>query len=399
MHKYDIIIVGAGIAGLYAYYKLKIIYPEKKILILEQNKKKYIGGRLGNRKFYGVRIVNGGGVGRKDKDVILLKLLNELHFEYHFFESKHQYEKSLNIVNIKKIINLLKKYKIPNTTFKIFAENILKKELYKKFVATTGYTDFETQGAQDTLYNYEFDDMYNSWTGISIYWKELIATLIKKINMKNIHTSTKLLKIQNIKNKYILTTDNRMYKTTHLILALTANSIKYLFQNTEKINIYKYINSQPFLRIYGKFTKKSNIIMKELCNIYTVVKPPICKIIPMNSDKGVYMIVYNDNKNAKYLNKYSDDTEYNRNFLCRLLEKTLNIEKNKLKLKGIKSFYWNEGTHYYKDFNNDFKNRKQFIKIAQHPYKNMYVVGEMVSNQQGWVEGALESVENILNKI
>jgi monoamine oxidase len=31
--------------------------------------------------------------------------------------------------------------------------------------------------------------------------------------------------------------------------------------------------------------------------------------------------------------------------------------------------------------------------------KNIYVVGEMISHKQGWTEGALESVEKIINKI
>ena len=31
--------------------------------------------------------------------------------------------------------------------------------------------------------------------------------------------------------------------------------------------------------------------------------------------------------------------------------------------------------------------------------KNVFVVGEMVAKNQGWVEGALESVENIIEEI
>ena len=31
--------------------------------------------------------------------------------------------------------------------------------------------------------------------------------------------------------------------------------------------------------------------------------------------------------------------------------------------------------------------------------KNMYVIGEAFSNNQGWTEGALESVNNIIHNI
>ncbi len=43
-----------------------------------------------------------------------------------------------------------------------------------------------------------------------------------------------------------------------------------------------------------------------------------------------------------------------------------------------------------------YVNRNEFIFDAQHPEQNIYVVGEAYSNSQGWCEGALESVENIL---
>jgi hypothetical protein len=62
------------------------------------------------------------------------------------------------------------------------------------------------------------------------------------------------------------------------------------------------------------------------------------------------------------------------------------------------SFYWEIGTHYYEPLPEEFEDREDFIKKAQHPLKNVLVVGEMVSLNQGWVEGALESVEAGLTK-
>jgi hypothetical protein len=40
----------------------------------------------------------------------------------------------------------------------------------------------------------------------------------------------------------------------------------------------------------------------------------------------------------------------------------------------------------------------EFLQKAQNPYENMIVVGELLCTNQGWVEGSLESVENVLNK-
>jgi len=84
-YDYDIIIIGAGLAGLYAAYNIKNKYPDKKLVILESNKRDYIGGRIGNETFYGQEIVVGAGVGRKDTDKLLIGLLHELDINYNEF--------------------------------------------------------------------------------------------------------------------------------------------------------------------------------------------------------------------------------------------------------------------------------------------------------------------------
>jgi len=139
--------------------------------------------------------------------------------------------------------------------------------------------------------------------------------------------------------------------------------------------------------------------MKQYVKDYTIVPGPLQKIIPMDANKGVYMIAYSDNMNATLLKKYLDNNETNRHFFCVLLEKSLGIPENSLQLIAIKDFYWPIGTHYYKPLQqNIYKNREQFIEKAQHPEKNMLVVGELISENQGWTEGALESVKNVLTK-
>jgi hypothetical protein len=138
--------------------------------------------------------------------------------------------------------------------------------------------------------------------------------------------------------------------------------------------------------------------MKTYVSKTLIVPGPIHKIIPMNPDKGVYMIVYSDNEAADALNKYSNNTEKNRKILSRLLERSLGIPEEILKLTDIASYYWPIGTHYYKPLSGNYKNRNEFIKNAQHPMTNILVVGEMISTNQGWIEGSLESVDKVVNK-
>jgi hypothetical protein len=119
----------------------------------------------------------------------------------------------------------------------------------------------------------------------------------------------------------------------------------------------------------------------------------------MNADKGVYMIAYNDNNNALALKNNLENTEKNRTLYCELLEKSIGIPSGSLHLLAIKDYYWPIGTHYYKPLNERlYEDRDEFIDIAQHPEKNILVVGEVVSKNQGWTEGALESVKAVINK-
>jgi hypothetical protein len=120
------------------------------------------------------------------------------------------------------------------------------------------------------------------------------------------------------------------------------------------------------------------------------------KIIPIRQNKGIYMIAYSDNKNALKLHNYLINNKNVKKILCKLAEKGLGINED-LTIIDIKYFFWPLGTHYYEPLN-DYKTRKEFIKIAQHPDPNILVIGELISHKQGWTEGALESTRVVTEK-
>jgi hypothetical protein len=183
---YDYIIIGAGVAGLYAGYNIKKNYPDKTFIILECNSKKYIGGRAREAIFANHTVVTGAGVGRKNKDKYLINLLKELNIKYGEFTKEPNY--SFEPIFYKKIVKDLKtkfnELNRPRKTFKDFALPILGDEIYKRFVRTSGYTDFENDDTEHVLYMYGLDDNASSWTALSISWNELIKQLINKISFR-----------------------------------------------------------------------------------------------------------------------------------------------------------------------------------------------------------------------
>jgi hypothetical protein len=405
--QYDIIIIGAGLAGLYSAYNIKKMSPKTKILLLESNRKPYIGGRIGNDIFYGENIVVGAGVGREDTDKLLIKLLKELNIGYEPFITSMHYSKQIkNIIDVKQYLFRLRSIynsykKPPSVTFKHFATYHLGLKEYRDFVISSGYSDYENEDIYEVLYHYQMEDNAPGWTALTIPWNSLINRLCHNIGEKNILSSVKvenITKIQDNPCSFVLTTLKqktiKKYFCNKVIVATRINTIQKLFP---KLKIYKEIHGQPFLYIYAKFDKKSSEIMSQLVPTYTIVPGHLQKMIPFS--KSVYMIAYSDNKNADFLKNYKENTQENRVFLEKTIEKSLGIIPNTLKIISIKNYYWPVGTHYYQPLNlQQYNNRPEFIREAQHPETGVLVVGEVVSRRQGWTEGALESVHSVLNK-
>lgn len=421
MNTVDVIIIGSGIAGLYAGYQIKRLAPANTtFLILEKNPKKWMGGRVGNESFFGADVVVGAGVGRKNKDHALIKLLKDTKTHYSEFESTRNYGASSAMfqpVDITHIMRTLKaEYKKhparhQDKTFKQFFIDILGNDSYKEFVVTTGYTDFENADIYETLYHYGMDDNVSGWTALHIPWTELTERLYNEIGGGHFRFSTEVIEIEpttttTAASRFeISTTNNKTYHANKVVVATTIQGIRQIVPGASSpTSVYRHIKGQPFLIVYAKFDRASTEIMKKYVQTFTVVQGPLQKLIPMDPDKGVYMVAYTDNQHAKALKSKGalENTPAAREMYSKWIQNALGIPDKELPLNitAIRDYYWNDGTHYYSPIHRtDYKTRPEFIRKAQHPMPGMVVVGEVVSRHQGWVEGALESVDVIMKDI
>ena len=424
----DIIIIGGGIAGLYAAYQIKrIAPPNTTFLILEKNPRQSLGGRAGNETFYGANVVVGAGVGRKEKDHALIKLLKDTKTHTSEFATSRIYvpRALFQPDDIMNTIRTLKAeynkrpehYRHTKKSFKQFFIDTLGDGEYRSFVISTGYTDFENADIYETLYHYGMDDNVSGWTAIHVPWKDLIDSLYQKIGggSRHFRFSTEVTRIRKIEDNPGCifevatstatpnTSNNKVYYANKVVVATTVDAVRRIVPGASaRSSIYQQIQGQPFLIVYAKFDRESTEIMKKYVTSFTVLQTGhLQKMIPMDPDKGVYMVAYSDNQHARILKAKGalENTRKNCEMYSKWAADALGIPvSTPLHIIAIKDYYWPIGTHYYEPLAKEYKTRSEFIHQAQHPMKGLAVVGEMVSRDQGWVEGALESVDKVITR-
>jgi hypothetical protein len=388
---YDYVIVGGGIAGLYAGYKLS--ETQDKILILEKNS--YLGGKAKKIEFHGSQITIGAGIGRYTKDKLLKKLLGDLEIPFQKFVLKINW--AFDNLNVKKIFHSLKsKYKKSNShlTFKQYALTHLDKKTYNLLIRSIGLTDYENEDVEETLFYYGMEDNMDGMVGFGVDWNKLVSELVKAIKLDNkIKLNCSVNKINYLKDSIELITSQNKYYCKKLIIGCDISGIKKLLP--EYSRLYSNIKTNSFIRIYAHFVSKHKKQMEQSVKTITYVNSHLYKIIPIDKSSGVYMIAYSDNKSANKLINLIDSTN-DIKWLEQMLSKSLNL-KEQIEINQISYFYWENGTHYFRPLSETVYNtREKYIKAIQNPRTNVYVCGEAVARSHGWVEGALESVEEII---
>ena len=419
MHHYELCVVGAGVAGLYAAYEWRKRNPAQSVIVLEAGER--AGGRLAMARFGGTDVLLGAGIGRSEKDARLTRLLRELHVHAHVFERHVAYGPGVAPVNEAHIQELKDAVGAMGPamgtgdalTFGDFARQTLGRPAADALIKSMGYTDMVRESAREVMLSYGLDDNYVNIGaapphGMAVNWQDVVKALVKAIGPRRFLYHTPVVSISNPNNTEqgykIVRTPFGPLAAKQVIVATTLPTLRKLFP---RVREYRSIQSQPFLRVYAKFPMSVRPIIASACQVYTVVKPPLQKIIPMNAEKGVYMIAYSDNTYADRLEAFSESTPANCKHFARLVERALGLPKMSLSISSIRAKYWDVGTHFVKpgggaDSGNGGAASGQggadaFFERCRHPTPGVLVVGEVVSqHHRGWVEGALESVDAVM---
>jgi hypothetical protein len=399
--KYDVIIIGGGISGLYAAYNL---YKNKKILVIERSSE--LGGRIKTDTIDGFP-VDLGAARFSNKHKHFMALLKKLKFQDKFIELPkkidHYYlNKKINYNTHKSIqkLNLSKKKYNINYLQKItllqYSKKILGDDESEKLRLMFGYdAEFFKLNTYAALKMFD-EDLLKDVTYYILRggFKQLIDKLEEFLIDKGV-TIQKEKNIIDIQNTKIIDENNKEYLFTNLILAIPKVDLKY-FEIFKDYNLLDNVSQIPLIRIYAKYPKNKNGKVWFHNMERTITNNFIRHIIPIDYDNGIIMISYSDYHIAEMWNNLYLLGE-------KELTKKINSEIKKLLNINIPEpleynvYFWKEGVHMWKTNTSMDSDYKKIIK--PFPKSNIYICNEAYSKHQCWVEGSLKMSKDVANKI
>lgn len=436
----NLVIIGGGICGLYTLYKIiKNNKNKKELYISLYEKNNYFGGRIYTTFYKKFKFETGASRLCKEKHLLFYKLICDL-----FTKDEVKKYLSLGGAEIKFIPNsanyldkkdLLKKspYYFINKVLKksdVFSYKTLIKYTFIKFVKkfkllnkeeikylndSFGYSgEINGMNAYNAIHMFKTDlnkkyYYYSLKCGLSELIKRIIKYIIKNTNKTG--GNSKIEIINNCEVKDIIKNKNSNY--TCIINDLNKKSTynvetKKVVCAIQKSALLKY----PILKAIKK--ELNSVEAKALCRIYMVFKVGSNGVwfenydkittnnqnrymIPLDKKRGSIMISYTDSDYATYLNQY-----YEKYGIKKLEHFILSNWENVLKIKipepiYTKVCYWNEGIAMWKAGVNSKMVSKKILKPFSK--EEVYIVGENYSLNQAWIEGGLQTVEKIINKL
>ena len=437
MDHYDIIIIGGGIAGLYI---ADLLCHDNKILLLEQNSK--FGGRISTitQNINGKQFKYESGAGRiSEKHTRLLDLIkkyrlksklvkipsNKLHLlgpntytdliqdksanqNLYLIKSDEKLDINFLIEIVIKRSKKYKKYELVNMSFYNLIQLELSSDASAFILDAFGYiSELLDMTAFDGVRLFREDfKLDNQFYVLSGGLEQLVNSIAKKLNNHpNVTLKTKHLVTNYIEKDNVFTVySENLFKEIHftgdrLVLALPRNGLRSIsgLHNTAQLmkNIYS-VKPHPLCRVYAVYPKNTNtgkVWFDGMPKITT--DNDIQYIIPINYDSGLIMISYSDDVYADY---WKNVTKKNR-----LKEK---IQQNLARLFPdidipdpvyLRSHYWSEGCHFFTPGNDSIKISKEMLKPIKN--KEIYICGEAYSLHQAWIEGSLQTADEVFKMI
>lgn len=413
----DILILGAGIAGLRCGIELLDKRPSQRVVILE--KYNYIGGRVVTYR-KSIEDIQGkcqkiqweNGAGRIHKShTKLLELLKRYRLSTIPIDDQIYYEEkgvlTKNIFNetialLSTAIEELPLDYLATHTLREVLETILGEEKANALLIQFPYrAEVDTLRADLGLESFRGEmGTYSEYMVV----KEGFGALSKAMAKEFEHLGGTILKGQEVvdiqKSGSLILVKTKtdagsvVWEAPTVICALHRDALAEipLFRDWKPLS---YLKMEPLVRTYAMFpTKQGESWFSDLPKVASAER--LRFFIPMNPSCGTVMLSYTDGSDARKVIEMLDHygEEKTGDILVEDAKKAFPTKEIPDPL-FFKSFPWTSGCTYWLPGSYDPEN---VSKQALKPFSdmNVYCCGESFSLRQAWVEGALEHADLLL---
>lgn len=387
---YDIVIIGGGISGLFFLHKMHQKYPKDKIILYE--KSEHIGGKLKTQYDKSNNILYESGpwrISSKHKYMIQLCKDLDISLEKIYIKDFYNFEK-YQINPIQKDPNLSSYDSLLFEKDKQYADKIENK---------SGYNELLKMSSMINAYNVKKkqEDYFYLKNGFSMLIQQLsknISIFIKtKCLLKNIKKKSNYFDILIQERKGSNDFNQYMIKSKIVILAIPSESIeKICFINSHIEPLLASVSPLSLNHIYAFSDKKPTIQNDSQFHMYT--NNSLSQIISSVYHNNWFQISYSAGKIADYWNRlclgHSILFKKKLDLFCKQLFHFIPIQ--------YKNYYWENAIHYWKPSFQFNLMKSYFLSLYPNPSSlpNLYIIGESFSKNQGWCEGALETVYDLI---
>lgn len=410
----DIVIVGAGIAGLRCGIELLHKRPKATVVILE--KYKYIGGRVVTYKKT-LQDVKGNcthlqwenGAGRihssHTKVLDLIKKYKLTTFplspDQGFFEQGKSQENSFETL-LELFLPSLKQFEpsiLARHTLRQLFQMLLKGKA-NNFLEMFPYrAEIDTLRADMAIEAFEKEmGTYSGYVVVKEGLSAMIDGMVKEFKDLGgtILTQQTVTDIEDGLVKSETTSGTVLWEAKTVICALHSTALQKIpsFSNWP---LLQHLKMEPLLRVYAVFPVENGVSW--FSDLGRLVLPgPIRYFIPMNPSCGTAMISYTDGKDARFLEAILKEKgeEGLEEFLMKELRKAFPNKEIPDSL-FFKAHPWYEGCTYWLPGEYD---PHELSKKALQPFPQkmpgVFCCGESFSTRQAWMEGAVEHADLLL---
>lgn len=382
---FDTIIIGGGISGLYYLHKNNQKINNENVLLLE--KKPYPGGRIKTRTSN-----------------------NKVLYETRAWRIHHSHKRVLNLIeeiglkdNLKKIENKLQISK--NCSSEKHPEKIPGLSHFDTLLLKDNFQDAQNSELSSGYYeefrgsslNNVYDVLQKNDPSEYYVLMNGLTSIVNKLyddNKKNIELGSFVNDVKYENNLYKICLRNKenehiIYSSKKLILALPP----YFVQHFDVAKCLRpEISRVSYVPLNHIYVRDPNFQDHRDAHTHTITCDEFGQKIHSTFNNNWHQYSYTSGDLARFWNRLRMTVDKETYF------KKLNLDPKKFSYEDVDNCYTEIGSYQWNALWGE-KNITQQMKEMVYPNKkqlpNLFWVGEAFSTYQGWIEGALETVDEL----